>query len=348
MDTIRVNADYELELFTGKGSTLMNESLEFLAFFTDERPVLTNKKYSSEYLNHVASYIGHEPRRVSSGRYENWWGSLQDLEKERWLNSKITSTDFCLEQGLRPEAYVLKSSQDLNSIKWDRHFILKDPFAMSGKGFRQMAGASDYSIKDFPQILEPLLNRTHDFSHYFFSDDRGVCYENFVDEHFQYRGTLFRNYLQPSVENLSFYSLMQKEQWDQFKESLEAIRSYYRAHTNKGFSVDSFIFRDGDFQIRPVSEVNVRRTMGSVTYELARRFAQDRPWCLFLMGRLSRRMSFAEIKKNISSLENVILLSPDDVRYQMFFLSARDEFSGKELLRALKDSLPDCQLPINI
>jgi hypothetical protein len=96
---IRVNASYESELLGNKNhSRIMDESLEFVAFFLEDRPVYSLKKYNQDYLEHVESITNKKINLIRSGKYENWWGQLKDINLEKRLNSKETS--FLLGQDL--------------------------------------------------------------------------------------------------------------------------------------------------------------------------------------------------------------------------------------------------------
>ena len=349
MEAIRINGDYEQELFLGKTSSQMNHFLEFISFFLDERPVYSSKKYSSDYLDYVASYTGHIPKLTTNLPYINWWGDLKNIEKERWLNSKVTSTEVNLRNAWVEHTYILGSETPLESIDWSKNYLLKDPNGMSGKGFKNIHHPLEVDIEQFSGfILEPLLNRKADFSHYIFEDERRICYENLIDEKFQYRGTIFKNYKSPTIENLSFYSNVDVRQWNSFANVIDEVVKIYRQNTNSGFSIDSFVYEEDQLWIRALSEVNVRRTMGAVAYELSRRFAHDNLWTMFVLGKLQKKMSFNDIKTRLKGLEGLIILSPDDVRFQMFFLSAPDEKLGKELFRNLDRLLTDCQFSVNI
>src|SRR5690606_40678786 len=73
---------------------------------------------------------------------------------------------------------------------------------------------------------------------------------------------------------LSFYSKISFQEWEKFHKRLERIKSRYTdTHLDCGFSIDSFVYKNdfaGELSIWPVCEVNYRRTMGLVTYEIGR------------------------------------------------------------------------------
>jgi hypothetical protein len=320
---IKVNIDYESVLFHGQiGSTQINQSLEFLAFFLQDQPILTARKYSPEYLAHVSKISGVTPRTSESGKASNWWGPLKDLEEERFLNSKITSTELSISHRW-VEAKIIQSPEEL-AESYPENYFFKDPFSMSGRGFRPAREASH--LTKFPQILEPILPRRYDFSHYIFPDGRVVAYENKVDEKFQYKGTRFQDWRNPTVENFSFYGEVSQREWNRFHERLRLIQDFYRRPTSFGYSVDSFIYENN---IYPLCEVNYRRTMGWIAYELSARYAQDFPWTQFLIQKAQK-----DFYKKVAR-ENVLVLSPGDTRFDFIFIRARNEEEGLLSLREL-------------
>ncbi len=358
MKAIKVNADYEAVLFGKKESLpVINQALEFLALFIDDRPLLSQKAYSEEYLKHVENFTGRRPTIIKASGWENWWGSLANIELERKLNSKEMSAELNLKEGWCQDTHIIKSSKDFPELREGQKYLAKNPHGMSGQNFYLVSKTDLNSlIKSFPVILEPLLNRVADFSHYVFPNGMRVCYQNIVDKRYQYRGTVFRDFTNPTLERLKFYQEIDPEEWKKFQLALDKIVEVYEtAELKSGFSVDSFIYQDqGELKIRYLSEVNYRRTMGEVAFELSLKFGGLRKWSAFILTKKSD-LDFSSLKKKISPIEwapeysrGVILLSPDDVRYDMFFLSALNETEGVQLLEELKSLLPDSEFPIEL
>ena len=351
MKAIKVNADYESVLFRNKPLPLINESLEFLAFYLDDRPLLTRKKYPFEYLKHIESIVGHQPRCVSQGDFENWWGPLTDLEVERELNSKLMSSTLC------SDTLILKNMSDLPSLG-NKIFLAKNPFGMSGQNFA-MVGQDrlenlEQMLKNGPVVLEPFFDRQFDFSHYIFPNGISICYQNIVDKKFQYRGTIFRDYTSPILSGLKFYPEISRDKWEQFQSLFgEIVKIYSTSNARTGFSIDSFIYsEDGELKIRGLSEVNYRRTMGAVAFELAVKYSGIRRFCAFLLSK-SNGLNFSQLKEKLSPIawrhdlsRGVMLLSPGNVRYDMFLISALNEAEGKVLLSELKLLLPDSEFSV--
>lgn len=346
MSSIKVNADYESVLFFNKPMPVVNEALEFLAMYLDSRPLVTSKSYSKEFLDHVESFTGKRPLLQKEGKSENWWGPLTNLDLEKKLNSKEMSTCF------NKDSFVVNALSDLPKL--DKTYLAKNPFGMSGQNFAMVEEGRldnlEVMLKKGPVVIEPFFDRKFDFSHYVFPNGVSICYENIVDKKFQYRGTIFKNYTQPTIENLSFASDVD---WTQFKSDYQKILSLYKSVLKTGFSIDSFIYEENGLKVRSLSEVNYRRTMGQTAFELSLKFGGIRKWSAFLLTK--SRNDFLGTKKKLLELEwepdtsrGVILLSPGDVRYDMFFLSALDEAEGKILLNELKSLLPDCEFAVEL
>lgn len=355
MKAYRVNADYEAVLFGKKESLpVINQALEFLVLFLSPRPLLSNKKYSPEYLNHVEEFTGRVPEIKQAGDFENWWGELKDIPLEQKLNSKMMSTELNLKMGWEKDLHLLKSAEDLNALNENVKYLGKNPHGMSGQNF--LLVSKKEPPQSYPMVAEPLLDRVHDFSHYIFPNNTRICYQNIVDKRYQYKGTVFRDYTQPTVQNLKFYSEITQAKWNDFNAALDEIIKCYRTPSlNSGFSIDSFTHQVGDeLRIRYLSEVNYRRTMGEVAFELALKFGGLRKWSMFLLTKKSK-LSFKDLKAKLLPItweadtsRGVILLTPEDVRFDMFFLSALNEEEGELLLKELQILLPDSEFPIGI
>lgn len=340
MKSIKFNADYESVLFANKPAPVINQALEFLAFFVDERPLITSKKYSEDYLNYVAAITGLKPVLKKEGQAENFWGKLENLPLEKKLNSKIESSKFIIDQKWCLHTYIIHSLEELTGLD-DRIYLAKNPFGMSGQNFvtfnKCAVNKVEPLLKFGAVIVEPLFDRKYDFSHYVFPDGKTICYQNLVDDKFQYRGTVFNDFKNATIENLGFYSELSQSEWKKFQEQLGAIIQFYRSQgAVDGFSVDSFVYVErGELKIRVMSEINYRRTMGLVCYLLAERFAEQ-PWCAFLLAKANEH-------KTIPVDKSMIQLSPGDSRYEMFFLSG-----GKEKFQELKRLLPNCQFAVEL
>ena len=352
MIPFKVNGDYEQVLFYAEqGSSAVSLTLECLVLFLEDRPLLTKKKYSSEYLSYVESVIGKKPNFASGDSFENWWGRLQDYDLERFLNSKITSSEINLKYDWCPGLKIIWSAEDLDH--YPGALIFKNPYGMSGQKFKFFRDGASFeeqlewvsrSLSHGDLIREPHLKRTHDFSHYVFSDGAVIAYQNMIDEQGQYRGTLFQDHHRPIIESLSFYDQVD---WTQFREQFEIIKQEYASPIE--YSVDSFVYREAEvLKIRALCEVNARRTMGRVAYDLSRKFAASAKWTYFFMTK--SQGDFKSMRKKLEPLlkNGLMILTPGDTRFEMFFLSAADAAEGREKLRLFNELLPNTQASIKV
>lgn len=352
----KVNADYELALFHNMlGPQKLNQALEFFPLFLSDRPVLSSKKYSETYLSYIEGISGNKPQFVIQGKTENWWGDLKNIDLEKKLNSKELSAQLMIDEKWCEDTQIINSIHELK-IKPNKQYLAKDPYGMSGQNFVVFTKGEEGKL---PQakllIIEPLFERKWDFSHYVFND-QVICYENVVDERFQYKGSLFQDISATNVQNLSFYSEISREEWDKFQQALKRIIAFYKeAGAPHSYSIDSFVYKTPTgYKIRFLSEINYRRTMGRTAYELSLKYAGEKSWSLMILGKPLKeddpfhyiQNKIEAVKWNNESKEGVIQLSPGDSRFEIFLLTARSKSVGEKLFQLLNKLLPGCQFAV--
>jgi hypothetical protein len=346
MKPIKVNADYEITLFENKSAPkLINQSLEFLALYLENRPLVTEKHYSENFLQHVTKISGQRPTFSSGADFENWWGSLKNIPLEKKLNSKEFTAPFT------PGVQVISDLSELN-LREGQVYLAKNPFGMSGQNFLKFSKNETTELltllkKSKHLLIEPFLDRKKDFSHYVFSDGTYIAYENMVDDRFQYKGTIFNNLHDPHVRTLSFYNEIEKSEWDRFEKEFLAIReAMKREGATEGYSVDSFTYlENGKIKIRTCSEINYRKTMGLVAWLLSKKYGKDnKSSMLVLTHSLKSTKSF----QHIEDIQGCLHLSPGDTRFEIFFIAASDFEDVKGKFQELKKLLPDGQFSIEI
>jgi hypothetical protein len=334
MKPLRVNADYEVELFHNRAAPeVINQTIEFFLFFLSDRVLYSKKKYAQSYLDRIEALTGHRPQVTSQGPFENFWGPLLNIEAERWWNSKLTSTELIIHEKWCEKTRIIRADSNLSELDLSETYLLKDPFAMSGQKFQLLRSSDSEDMKlaliqkavaHGPQILEPFFERKYDFSQYVFPDGKKIAYQNLVDSKFQYKGSIYNNHKSSNLKDLSFYGEISLESWEIFQAQTQTIIGHYQQHPNQvGFSIDSFVYVEkGELKIRVMSEVNYRRTMGRVAYELSQRFSPQDPWTALI---LIKPQTFREHK-------NIMVLSPGDSRFDILFLHAENSQAGAELL----------------
>lgn len=298
------NADYEGFLFSGKNeynpiSNKINQEFEYLIHFFEDKPIFTTKKYSKEYTDHVEAMTGREFRTTSSNeKVLNWWCSVGEIEQDRLLHSKLTSTKFSIQRGFESEAKIIDSSD----AKLMSNMVYKLPGEFSGRGHLVYPKDAKRIKKLLAQskclIEEPLRNRVQDFSSLALAQDKIISYENIVDEKFQYKGTKL---ISPKMNE------------GYFKAINETVDFYLQMGATFPFSIDSYSYIDKDtVKTAAVCEVNVRKTMGYIALKLKEFFSSD-------LGALLIANSRKE------SIPDTIWLSPRENLFQLCFIAVNDK-----------------------
>ncbi len=254
-----------------------------------------------------------------------------------------------------------------NLVPFDRTYLVKNPYGMSGQRFLTIDSSLPHGdlvyqvkqwIKEGPLVVEPLLDRTVDFSCYVFEDNHQIYYQNIVDKHFQYKGSVFTNYLSPTLTHLPFYESVSIGKWHEYQHQINEIINFYGSlKKNTGFSVDSFLYQENEeINIRALSEVNYRRTMGRVTYELAKRFNQARPWAQLIIGKSAQSQGgFIPFKEKMNDLlwdhhkeSGFIILTSGDTRFEILYLLAHNHIEAEKLTEELTLRFPSYNFAVKV
>ena len=215
-----------------------------------------------------------------------------------------------------------------------------------GISLKERQEVLEKSLRNKPFIIEPYFNRKYDFSQYIFPDGKVIAYQNEVDEKFQYKGTVFNSVHSTFLEDLTFYSQLTEAKWAHFKDQTQQIIEFYSVHPNElGYSIDSFIYEEnGELNIRVMSEINYRRTMGRMTYELSQKYAANKSWTALLMAKSSGN----PLWKILAGRDGVMVLSPGDSRFEIIFLYADNLGEGLQLIAKINSLLPDTKFTVKI
>ncbi len=353
---LKMNADYEMNLFLGKpGPQIINHSLEFLLFFLEDRPVFTTKQYSPEYFEYVEAVTKLKPQIVAKGNFENFWGLQKNLDVERWWNSKLTTTEFQIERGWDAHTKIVSSRFNANELDPELDYLIKDPYGMSGQSFQIIS--RDLSLPDKEKkisqmvkngilIAEPLYDRVYDFSHYIYPDQTEVAYQNRVDAKFQYKGSLFSNIHFPQIKYLDFFDKISREECAQFEIQKNALVSFLSQRPNEiGYSIDSFVYRhQGDLKIRSISEINYRRTMGRIAFELGQKYGKQHSRVEFSLMKTSQ--DNGPLWKRIEDHNKFLVLSPGDTRFEMILIFSDSLEQGQQRYQELVDLVANGQFSV--
>lgn len=299
MQPIVVNADYDEILAGGVPKPAQVKAIECLAFWVQDAPLKTQHEYSPEYLAYVAQHSGRKPRVVKNGTAINWWGELGNLELEKKINSKIWARRWWQQFHDFPGVIVHSADAALNALPATGQALIKRDHGMSGRGHwktsREQWNESQQRLKNWFSggvIVEPLYERISDLSALWLPEEkRFIFYRNIVDDRFQWLGCRIENNGTP------FFSHQEEALLEPWREQLVKLATELQLFGYQGpFSVDAFFhLQDGELAFYPCSEINARKTMGWVAYNLLK------------IG----NSSGGELKKASDLHGNSLLLSPE-------------------------------------
>ncbi len=319
-----VNIDYESYLFdphyheNADQYTKQIREFEYVFFlFSKSDDVLIHQyDYTEEDLVYFRSLGFSPPKLIKKNRINKnlpihyFWGDLNEKEKNQVLNSKFTSMEIGKKLGLG--FYQGGKVLSINDVKTHlkkfsniKEWILKNPFGMSGKGhylFSRDQKIPEHIILSRP-ILEPLYDRVFDIGTTYIID--GNSYRerfsvvNFNDRQGQFRGggaSLNPKYISEFViENFKL------NLDDLYRDLDKVVAEYLKLNPKNNLQIDSFIYRkdDGGFSFYPLVEVNCRKTMGLVIYELANRHPDL--WCEWRFNKVEEQNSIEKFKFSLPS-----------------------------------------------
>lgn len=305
---LKVNIDFEEVLFRQKPQPHLNESLEFLAFWVETKPLFTKKTYSPGYLSYVAEHTHVQPRCKREGSHELWWGDLSRPE----LMRRIAQKSFCLhffKDSWQLEGICPRSWQEVEDylVTFDR-CLLKGEGKMSGRGHRIITPQELSTLRNThfePCVLEPLFERVEDISALYVTDEgKFVFYKNQIDKKFQWRANRIEEGLEVPAR---------------WTHELAMLRDTLSHLGYEGpFSVDAFTYQKGsEIRFYPGSEINPRKTMGWVNYKLK----QKRKLHASLLGMEPKVLNLSKWER-LAQNHEVLLLSPPENKFLVYWIGA--------------------------
>lgn len=305
---LKVNIDFEEVLFRQKPQPHLNESLEFLAFWVETKPLLTKKSYSPSYLSYVTEHTHVQPRFKREGSHELWWGDLSRPE----LMRRIAQKSFCFhffKDSWQLEGICPRSWQEVEDylVTFER-CLLKGEGKMSGRGHRIITPQELSVLRNThfePCVLEPLFERVEDISALYVSDEKKfVFYKNQIDKKFQWRANRIEEGLEVPAR---------------WTHELTMLRDTLSHLGYAGpFSVDAFTYRKNDeIKFYPGSEINPRKTMGWVNYKLKEKWRRASS----LLGMESKVLSLSQWEL-LAQNSDVLLLSPPENKFLLYWIGA--------------------------
>lgn len=323
MNPILVNVDYENVLFGGPSLLARIHALEFIAFWVQDNPVVIHRQYSDFYLEHIKQSCSRTPKISSQDSGTPWWGELKDISLEKRLNSKIWARDWWGSRYKFQGKICFSELEVLELIQDNQWWLIKRNFGMSGQGNRKVKLDQWDKNKTVFQswfsdgvIVEPLRNRTSDISALWLpNEEKYIYYRNQIDNHFQWRGV--------ELENGGDLQLNEEEKlllltWSK---DLNDLKDDIIGQGYKGpFSVDAFFYNSNDkLQFHPCSEINARKTMGWIAYNLWLR--NKTPFSsLFLEN---KKINNSEWMLRLKKIDvGVTLISPEQSLFTWYWVEA--------------------------
>lgn len=331
MKPFRVNLDYEFALFdqnyriNNPQYENMIKMFEYVFFWINQstEASLSNvAEYSSKYIDYLKTTGVSSTALRQTKDFTNWWGLLNDFELEKKLNSKITSALIGKEHqwGLFNGEIVssmenVKGHIDIFEIE---DWIIKDPYAFSGKGFyrfqKSRLNALELNIfndkKDF--ILEPYHKRVLDIGKTYLLE-QGRVIESFcvgsVIKNNAYRGgwsTRDQSLFDKCVKDIYLLDL------EEYHHATDLIlQEYLKMGAKDNVQIDSFFYWDnGQIKLYPLVEVNYRKTMGLMV-NTGKRFVSTDLWAWHIGDDVSGLVTSpdnAKFKSQYIEFDNVSIL----------------------------------------
>lgn len=297
------NSDFESRLTSGEfnqyNSNKQNQEFEyFINYLNPNDQIFTLKDYSDEFRQRFKDLTSKKFLYTSEKKnVRPWCQSFEQVELLKKFQSKEILFHF-KNLGLLKHELELISSED----QVEAGYIYKEPYSCAGMGnyeFELHFEKIKKRLKNHKLIKEKKLNRFRDFSALFDNNKLLSIYENEVDKHYHYKGTLIGDF------DLGEFRSAYKEALDVISNELINYAGVY--------SIDSFMFTNNSQSfLQPVSEINMRKTMGYFAYRFKETYYPNFSYGKLLLVR----------NKNFSykKMVNCVLLSPLENNFLVFFL----------------------------
>lgn len=264
MPSLRFNVDFEEVLSGRPARPHLIATLEFFAFWVTSDRVLIHRDYSSRYLDYVTAFTGHKIEITKNDVAIDWWADTKNLPLMRELSSKTEFLKWWQKRWLL-EATVCENTQEVERALAEGWYLVKKSDGMSGRGHIKVKcdDLSALSRIDWktPVVVEPLYDRISDVSALWIAEEsRFIYYQNSIDQRFQWRG---------SILNSATFNIAPEDSGNWVKHLSDLQKDVSARGYLGSFSVDAFFYmKDGQRVFHPGSEMNPRKTMGWLAYQL--------------------------------------------------------------------------------
>ncbi|GEM_PF-5648122 len=318
--TYHVNLNYELFL-SGSNKKIKGASwFDHIFFFINKNSkaiLRSDYPFSDEYLNHLEKLDVSSIKIAKNGKSSPWWGPCNDLEKERFFNSKITMTDLGLDENWIP----IPSTTSVNIAKEILHYpiISRDEWGVSGRGIKILKSVEDFDLITKRSVYSEFVNKFNDYGITFdLENETYFIIENYIDSFGQFKGGEVKSVSESiGEENLS--------------RMFDIRNKLIKLGAKGSIQIDTFTY-DGGFH--PFVEVNYRKTMGLMIHNLLNKF--DSNYVYWGILNIKNKKSFSEVLHILDKFNTeVVLLSPVDKFISVALLSD-ESLNGREKLKELE------------
>jgi len=286
-----------------------NYLFEFLFLWIEDgsKSLWTEFNYPNDYLDKIAKRTGSCPKIGKAvGDPALWWGNSK-IENEIEINSKLTSFKARDSLGFEMlDSYILKDKEELEKICNEKELLYKSPFGFSGRGqTRDREKARHFK---FPIIVEPWLDVVTNYGLTFLNENDLFLIQNLNDRHGQFKGGYVLNDIPENI----------------LEKGREIFNWYKEKYHVNSLQIDMFSYGVGELKWNYLCEVNHRKTMGWVLWQLRTIFN-------FKYAALKIvKSNFKEI--NREGVE-VVELSPANHKMKTFLLGSENEELLKDYLQ---------------
>lgn len=290
-----VNLNYELFLSGSNKSVKGSSWFDHIFFFINRNPNATlksNYSFSKDYLTFIEK-IGVASNKVTTqGISSPWWGSCNDIDRERFFNSKISMTKLGLDKGWIP----VPSTTTKESAKVELHYpmIAREEWGFSGRGVKVIRDENDLSKVVKTSVFSDFVEKEKDYGITFnLKEGSFFIIENFIDSYGQFKGGIVRE-ASDSIGDKNLRTLLT------IRDELVSLGA------EDSIEIDTFTYKEG---FHPFVEVNYRKTMGLFVKSLEYYFDSEKIYWVLIS--YNGNSSFKEICEQLKDYkEKVALLSP--------------------------------------
>jgi len=348
MKYFRMNLNYENELYGRSFKKKFNDVFDYMLFWCQEEQstLITENEFSDDYLNYIQNYTDFKCLYSKSHQLtENWWGKLKDYDVERKLNSKVFLNQCLRKNNLLDEKSAIVGSikelkemiQNNNNNTW----ILKKPTGFSGIGnFILTNNEKIPKIEEYPIILEEYHKRIIDFGSSFKIENNKIHFKSINSNLYTQAGQLKGSVIFPNENHYNeIYQSFSLDKNNFIEKQLRILKEYAEQGAEGDIQVDSYLYiKDGIVKIRPLVEVNYRKTFSHI-FNCFKKFIPQQSIGLFLIcgkNELIHYKSFEQQRESLSEFlytagHGVLPLSPISRLFECYLLVSTEN-SMQDLL----------------